>query len=223
MACGGLTEQEVLALIAGSGATAFANPSGAIGLAPVNGVAATALRSDGHPALDQAISPVWTGFHRFTKKLIYEDNGGIGIRCTPTGPFSNVISPTGAVSGATAGVNNVLKDGNCFTFEGLAEFTGNANSRFQATFNTVATGATDCFDSAAGAYTGICHYRGMWLRKVNDLVGFCSVWGLTFANPQTQKIVVPGYFPTDGTDTLGISADFGKLYVGQFGFSNTVP
>jgi hypothetical protein len=46
--------------------TAFANPTGTIGLAAVNGVATTAMRSDAAPALSQAIVPTWTGQHTFT-------------------------------------------------------------------------------------------------------------------------------------------------------------
>jgi hypothetical protein len=44
----------------------YANPTGTIGLSAVNGVATTAMRSDGAPALSQAISPTWTGSHVFT-------------------------------------------------------------------------------------------------------------------------------------------------------------
>lgn len=43
----------------------FANPSGLIGLTAVNGVATTATRSDATHALDQSISPTWTGTHTF--------------------------------------------------------------------------------------------------------------------------------------------------------------
>lgn len=42
-----------------------ANPTGSIGLTAVNGSAATFLRSDGAPVLDQAITPTWTGDHIF--------------------------------------------------------------------------------------------------------------------------------------------------------------
>lgn len=42
-----------------------ANPTASVGLTAVNGVASTFLRSDGAPALDQAIAPVWTGAHSF--------------------------------------------------------------------------------------------------------------------------------------------------------------
>ena len=43
-----------------------ANLSASIGLATVNGGAGTFLRSDGAPALSQAIAPTWTGAHIFT-------------------------------------------------------------------------------------------------------------------------------------------------------------
>lgn len=43
-----------------------ANPTATIGLTAVNGVASTAIRSDGAPALSQAIVPTWTGAHTFT-------------------------------------------------------------------------------------------------------------------------------------------------------------
>lgn len=48
-----------------STATAFANPTGTVGLAVVNGVATTAMRSDAAPPLSQGIVPTWTGVHSF--------------------------------------------------------------------------------------------------------------------------------------------------------------
>jgi hypothetical protein len=43
-----------------------ANPSASVGLAAVNGTAATFMTSDSAPALSQAIAPTWTGAHTFT-------------------------------------------------------------------------------------------------------------------------------------------------------------
>lgn len=43
--------------------TGLANPSASVILTAVNGTATTAMRSDGAPALSQAISPSWTGTH----------------------------------------------------------------------------------------------------------------------------------------------------------------
>ncbi len=47
----------------GPAAVSGANPSASVGLAAVNGSAATFMRSDGTPALDQGIVPTWTGKH----------------------------------------------------------------------------------------------------------------------------------------------------------------
>lgn len=47
----------------------FANPSAKVGLTAVNGSAATATRSDSAPALDQSISPTWTGTHTFNNNV----------------------------------------------------------------------------------------------------------------------------------------------------------
>ena len=47
-------------------ASTGANPTGTVGLTAVNGTATTFLRSDGAPALSQAIAPTWTAAHVFT-------------------------------------------------------------------------------------------------------------------------------------------------------------
>ncbi len=62
------------------GVTGLANPTATIGLAAVNGVAVTAMRSDAAPALSQAIAPTWTGIHTFTR---------VGAFSTPTVWLSN--------------------------------------------------------------------------------------------------------------------------------------
>lgn len=49
--------------------TGFANPTAQIGLTSVNGSATTAMRSDAAPALDQGITPVWTGAHEFANEV----------------------------------------------------------------------------------------------------------------------------------------------------------
>jgi hypothetical protein len=43
----------------------FANPTATIGLTAINGSAATAMRSDGSPALSQSIAPTWSAQHIF--------------------------------------------------------------------------------------------------------------------------------------------------------------
>lgn len=50
-----------------------ANPTAVIGLTAVNGVATSAIRSDGAPALSQAISPVWSSPHTFAATMTTRD------------------------------------------------------------------------------------------------------------------------------------------------------
>lgn len=62
---------------------AGANPTGTIGLTAVNGSAGTFLRSDGAPALSQAIAPTWSGTHTFSKALAGLDAGIVLASVTP--------------------------------------------------------------------------------------------------------------------------------------------
>lgn len=61
-----VTDEQINA-VGASGVTGAANPTGTIGLVAVNGSATTFLRSDGAPALSQAIAPTWTASHTFSK------------------------------------------------------------------------------------------------------------------------------------------------------------
>lgn len=60
--------------------TGFANPSATIGLSAVNGSATTAMRSDGAPALSQAIVPIWTALHTFSLGLRLANSQSIVAR-----------------------------------------------------------------------------------------------------------------------------------------------
>lgn len=55
---------QITANASGGGAVA-GNPTASVGLAAVNGSAATWMRSDAAPALSQAIIPTWSGLHTF--------------------------------------------------------------------------------------------------------------------------------------------------------------
>lgn len=73
----------------------LANPTATIGLTAINGSAATGLRSDGAPALSQAIVPTWTALHTFSAGL------------TSNGPLTSNGSATlaGFTSSAASRVN----------------------------------------------------------------------------------------------------------------------
>ena len=56
----------ITAAYSGAGSAGAASPAAKVGLSTVNGVAATFMRSDAAPPIDQAIAPVWAGAHAFT-------------------------------------------------------------------------------------------------------------------------------------------------------------
>lgn len=62
MACYDGTQMQVPSVSSGG---EVASPTAAVGLAVVPGTATTAMRSDAAPALSPAITPTWTGIHRF--------------------------------------------------------------------------------------------------------------------------------------------------------------
>lgn len=57
-----------------AGGGTAANPTASIGLSAVNGSATTYMRSDAAPALDQSISPTWTGGHLFNGNVDLHSN-----------------------------------------------------------------------------------------------------------------------------------------------------
>lgn len=67
--------QDIPALYAAiAAAAAPAIPSASIGLAVVNGVATTYMRSDAAPPLSQAIAPTWTQAHTFSGNIVLASN-----------------------------------------------------------------------------------------------------------------------------------------------------
>jgi hypothetical protein len=81
--------------ISGSGGASLANPTALVGLAAVNGVAATAIRSDGAPALDQSISPTMTGVWTYTPTA----------RSSGVAPYFKINIPTDTgITAATEGI-----------------------------------------------------------------------------------------------------------------------
>lgn len=72
-----------------------ANPSATVALTAKNGSAATFMRSDAAPALDQAIAPTWTGVHTFSAPGV--GSGSIILSSsTPTLGFYNPGAATDA-------------------------------------------------------------------------------------------------------------------------------
>lgn len=106
--------------IAGHG-PAPANPSVTVGLTAKNGTAATFMRSDAAPALDQTIVPTWTAKHTFT---------GAGGSATPSVSVASAIpvleiNYTGG--GADAKKWNWLADANRIAFRAINDAGNTAN------------------------------------------------------------------------------------------------
>lgn len=77
----------------------FANPSATIGLAAVNGTAATPMRSDAAPALSQAIAPTWTALHTFTPA------SGVGVKINAVANSAIAILTAPNTSGQSLGLD----------------------------------------------------------------------------------------------------------------------
>lgn len=98
-----------------------ANPTASVGLSAVNGSAATFLRSDGAPALSQAIVPTWTGTHTFSNKII----ASAGLEATG----GDIAADAGNVTSGSLG--HVRAVGGLTTYSGTptiyAGITGNTD------------------------------------------------------------------------------------------------
>lgn len=65
----------ITAVSSGAAGATGANPTALVGLAAINGVATTFMRSDAAPALNVTISPTWTGTHTFSNTIVGSVNG----------------------------------------------------------------------------------------------------------------------------------------------------
>lgn len=73
-----------------------ANPTATVGLSAVNGTASTFMTSDSAPALNQGISPTWSGLHTFANNLALSGSisGAVTIKAQPAAGTYNFNLPT---------------------------------------------------------------------------------------------------------------------------------
>jgi hypothetical protein len=109
----------------GGASVTAANPSQAIGLAVVNGSAATFMRSDAAPALDVSISPTWTGTHTFSNPVTVAATASAAINHSS---FSTkgFLFPQGTSStrGGITGVEGLIYQDT--TLKGITSYNGAA-------------------------------------------------------------------------------------------------
>lgn len=84
-----------------------ADPATQVGLTPIGGSAPTFLRSDGAPALDQGISPAWTGDHDFTGGTIAVPTPTTDAQAAPKGYVDGEVS-TASGAAAWGGITGTL-------------------------------------------------------------------------------------------------------------------
>lgn len=191
-----------------------ANPTATIGLTAVNGTALTFLRSDGAPALSQAIVPTWTGVHTWTGA------GAVGVAGSPI----DVILASGAY-----GIN--IGTGSTATFPGLLVMDAAAARVLEIIYAGATSGgvygapADSAVINAGGGTSG-----GLVL-STNDLArilitngGITTIQGGAGATPAAAPLQLItgaagyGIVLTDGTGIGYVS--FGASHEIQFG-SNT--
>lgn len=129
----------------GSGSPA--NPTASVGLTAVNGVATTFIRSDGAPALDQSISPTWSGTHKFTNAPAPTTNDGAALGTTAL-QWSDLFLASGAVVNYANGNFTITHSSGALTMSGTLSL-GTSNA---FTCGTIELGAaTDTTISRAAA------------------------------------------------------------------------
>lgn len=129
-----------------------ANPTASVGLAAVNGVATTFMRSDGAPALSQAIAPTWTAKHLFTAVGDFAANT-YALSAESTNPYIGFNETDAAVNNRrwAIGVSNEQFGGYLFDDDGSPIAQWITVDRTGAVVDSVGFPSPTLFTSSGGA------------------------------------------------------------------------
>lgn len=124
-----------------------ANPSATIGLSVINGTAGSYMRSDGAPALSQAIVPTWTGIHTFSAKPVFS----AGFTSSAASTITAASGIAQIISGVAGGDIARWTDGTVTGSFQTAASNGYVGTTSNHTFNLVSNNATRVSIANSGA------------------------------------------------------------------------
>lgn len=131
-----------------------ANPLALVSTSPVNGTLGTFMTSDSAPAIDQTMSPNWTGDHTFEAELNLTGTMNIeaaGIVATAAGSTMNLAGATINVATAATGSNSTLVASTAFvqnTLGASPALGGNPTTTTQTATNNTTRIASTAFVQA---------------------------------------------------------------------------
>jgi hypothetical protein len=206
-----------------AGGGSGANPTASVGLAAVNGVAATFMRSDGAPALSQAIAPTWSGQHIWSLSL----RGPNGSAATPAFNFSNDTDcgmyrvTTNEIAWATAGTQRLVltSDGRFYgtaLHNNAGAVTGTANQYLASgTYTPTLTDGTNVAGSSA--------FSTHWMRVGNvvTVAGQVQIDPTAAGNTVLNMSLPIASDLTTSSELGGTAADTADEVVGIIGNSST--
>lgn len=174
-----------------------ANPTGTIGLTAVNGTAASFMRSDGTPALSQAIVPTWTGVHTFSALPVF--NAGVTV---------NAATRNVASLGQTAQSYGNTTDNPTYTF------LGTGNTTFSGSiFGRNAEGVVTLFGANSQLGVGIAFTTGQTELITTGTapfgIGTSGVAALSFYTNSVKRVSIASSGALTFTDEAGTLQDAG--------------
>ena len=97
-----ITTDGTLSVSGGGSSINPGNPTASVGLSAVNGTASTYMRSDAAPALDQSISPTWTGTHTYSGSILVPTpgKGDNSTKAASTAFVQSALTANPSVNGA---------------------------------------------------------------------------------------------------------------------------